>query len=281
MRKRIIITGATSGIGEATAIALANVKYHLIFGVRNIEKAQKLALKLTGENSDAKIDIHKLDLSSLSSIKNFTDVIHKNYDSIDILLNNAGVFADKKEYTKEGYELTLGVNYIGTYYLTKLLLNIVEMGKNPQVINIGSRAGMFGKFTLKKDAFTKQKSGFRAYSASKYLQLQTTMYLAKSLKTPVKLNVVHPGDAATGIWNGDSILMKIISPIMKRFLKTSAHAARAGLYLIKNPPTQSGKFYENLGEEINFKKYNEDFAKSVIEETDRMIAEQSDEIKTS
>ena len=276
MRKRIIITGATSGIGEATAIALANEKYHLILGVRNIEKAQKLVDKLSKENNDAKIDIHKLDLSSLGSIKGFADNIHKSYDSIDILFNNAGVFVDKKAYSKEGYELTLGVNYIGTYYLTKLLLDIIETGENPQIINIGSRAGLFGKFKLKKDAFTIQKPGFRAYSASKYLQLQTSIYLSKYLNTDVKLNVVHPGDAATGIWNGDSILMKLIGPIMKKTLKSSAEAAVAGLYLVENPPTESGKFYQNLGEELSFDKYDEDFAKSVIEETDRMIAEHND-----
>ena len=219
--QKIIITGATSGIGKATTKALANGKYHLILGVRNIEKAEKLVDELKSKNSDAKIDILKVDLASFDSIKSFAAAIHKNYDAIDILVNNAGVFADKKAYTAQGYELTVGVNYIGTYYLTKLLMDVVEQGKNPQVIFIGSRAGMFGKFTLKEGAFQKQKHGFPAYSASKYLQLQTTIYLSKHLKTDVKLNIVHPGDAATGIWEGDSLMMKIIGPIMMKSLSTS------------------------------------------------------------
>lgn len=269
--KRILITGITSGIGLATAQELIKGEYHLIFGVRNVQKAAQMAKTWQAQNDKLKIDILHVDLASLKSIREFADSINKNFDSIDILVNNAGVFADKKMYTQDGYELTLGVNFIGTYYLTKLLLDKLESGDNPQVINIGSRAGMFGKFKLKDGAFVKQPHGFRAYSASKFLQLMTSIYMARHLDTKVKINTVHPGDAATNIWNGDSILMKIVGPMMKKSLSTPQQAAEAGLYLIANPPKDTGKFYEKQGIEIEFSKYDDEFAKNVINATDNLI----------
>jgi len=272
MKKKIVITGATSGIGKATMEVLANSDNHLILGCRNIPKAQKLVDEVKSKNKDARIDIFKLDLSSFKSIKDFSDAICKNYDSIGILFNNAGVFSDTKTYTKEGYEMTLGVNYIGTYYLTTLLMDIVEKGHNPQIINVCSRAALFGKFKLKDGAFIKQKHGFRAYSASKYLQLQTTICFANMYKdSKVKINAIHPGDVATGIWDGDSLMMKIIGPIMKKRLSSPEQGAVAGLYLIQNPPNDSGKFYEELGEVIEYDKYDEEFAKSILDATDKII----------
>jgi len=275
MRKKIIVTGATSGIGKATVEALANEDNHLILGCRNLPKTEKIVDDLKAMNNDVKIDIYVLDLASFESIKDFAKTINTSYDAIDILVNNAGVFSDKKAYTKEGFELTVGVNYIGTYYLTTLLLPLISKGHNPQIINICSRAALFGKFTLKENAFVKQSHGFRGYSASKYLQLTSTIYMAETLNNNIKMNAVHPGDAATGIWKGDSLLMKLVGPIMKKALSSSEDAAKAGLYLIENTPDKSGLLYEKEGVVIEHTKYDKSFAESLIRETDQLIDKSS------
>ncbi len=280
MRKRIIITGATSGIGLATLKALANNKYDIILGCRNIKKAEDIIDKIISADKDAQIKIYQLDLASLESIKTFSVLIHKDYDYIDILFNNAGVFSDTKQKTEQGFEMTLGVNYIGTYYLTMLLMNIVKLGTNAQIINVCSRAALFGRFKYKDRKFENHANGFRAYSASKYMLLIITIYLAKEFEdVGIALNAIHPGDVATNIWNGDSLIMKIVGPIMKKKLLSVEEGAIAGLYLIENRPNTSGGFYQNEGEIIEFYKYDKKLAKDLIDKTNLAVKNHGYEMK--
>jgi NAD(P)-dependent dehydrogenase (short-subunit alcohol dehydrogenase family) len=272
MRKRIIITGATSGIGLATLEALAGSQYEILLGVRDTNKAKTIANKILSTNKNAKISIYQLDLASLESIQAFSEAIHKEYQSIDILFNNAGVFSDTRQKTKQGFEMTLGVNYIGTYYLTILLKDILEKGNQPQIISVGSRAGLFGRFKYKEGVFENHAHGFRAYSASKYLLLLTTIHCAQQFEDcGIRINIVHPGDVATNIWEGESTIMKIVGPIMKKNLLSIEEGAVAGLHLIENRPNTSGGFYKMHGEVIPFNKYDAKKAKDLLERTNDAI----------
>ena len=144
--------------------------------------------------------------------------------------------------------------------------------KEPQIINVCSRAGLFGRFEFKDGKFENHSHGFPAYSASKYLQLITTIYMAEDFERHgIAINLVHPGDVATNIWQGESLLMKIIGPVMKKNLKTLEEGAIAGLHLIENRPSTSGGFYQMHGEKIEFKKYDEDKAKAIIDKVNEII----------
>ena len=139
MRKTFtIITGTTSGIGYETAKKLFIEGHHLILGNRNVIKAKKLKEELLSINPNGHVDLIQVDLSSFSSIKSFCDQVLSNYEQIDTLINNAGVFTREKAITQEGFEMTMGVNYLGTYYLTELLIDRLLEGKSSKIIMVSS-----------------------------------------------------------------------------------------------------------------------------------------------
>ena len=257
MRRRIIITGATSGIGLETFRALATKEYEIILGCRDTKKTENLVQEIITKAPDAAIHHFPLDLSSFSSIRAFSAFIHKEFKYIDVLFNNAGVFVDTAKKTHEGFEMTVGVNYLGNYLLTTLIIDILKKGHESQIINIGSRAALFGKFKYKPGFFQNHSHGFRAYSASKMMQLVMTLQLAGELANDgITVNAVHPGEVATNIWKGDSLIMKIAAPLQKKRLQAPKEGALPGLYLVTNKDLrkETGKFYEKTGKEIVLKK---------------------------
>lgn len=213
---RILVTGATSGLGLATVKRLSDQGHEIIMASRNMDKLRQLQAQLSHKYGNT-IDIMYLDLSSFDSIMTFSKGFLAKYKSLDVLVNNAGVFSDSRAYTEEGYELTLGVNLIGTFLLTKKLLPCIKEGSNGRIVNVGSKAGLHGKLYLKEDVFKKHPHGFRAYSASKLGLLWMTHYLADTNKDfDICVNCIHPGSVQTSIWQGKSLLMKLVGPIMKK-----------------------------------------------------------------
>jgi len=123
-----ILTGATSGIGYETAKKLFIQGHHLILGNRNPKKVERLAKELKELNPQGKLELLELDLASFQSIENFSKMVHESHKFFDNLSNNAGVFIRKKAFTTEGFEMTMGVNHLGTMLLTEKLKDLVKPG---------------------------------------------------------------------------------------------------------------------------------------------------------
>lgn len=255
--KLILITGATSGIGMEMARELAIKGNRIILACRNIEKTEKVKREIISDSNNENVEIMRVDLSSLESIYKFEKDFYKKYDKLDVLINNAGVFCDKHMETVEGFEMTMGVNVIGTYYITKLLIRALKNVKTARIINISSKAALFGKISLKENYFEKHPHGFKAYSASKLAQILITIELSDTLKKEgITVNSVHPGKVATNIWKGDSLLMKIMGPINMKRYDSPKKAATTGVYLATSDEVNNvtGKFFENKDQLVDYNK---------------------------
>jgi 6-phosphogluconolactonase len=234
-RRIILITGATSGLGCAMASALAGRRYDLILTCRDKAKGDRIACDLAARNPEAKFRIFELDLASFSSIESFSDLIMRTYERIDVLFNNAGLYNDVAARTAEGFEMTLGVNYIGAYYLTRRLLPLLSRGNQPQIIQMCSFAALLGSYRDRPDIFENHPHGYRAYLNSKTMQLMMTVHMADELKNEgIMVNAVQPGVVSTGLWKGRSFLMKMLSYRHQDRYSSASEAAEAGLALIEN-----------------------------------------------
>ncbi len=202
--KIAIITGANSGIGFQTAKQLYKQGATVVFACRDLRKA-KIAIKNITKNKDERIDLIHLDLESLDSVKQFTDIFRKKYDYLDILINNAGIVGVKKSYTKNGFELQFGVNYIGHFFLTNLLISKLKQSSDARIINLTSimhdvwhnppHSSMIGQIFFDDINFEyREFNTYEAYSQSKLALFLFTKHLAKLYQnTNIKTFVVNPG----------------------------------------------------------------------------------------
>lgn len=173
--KTILISGTTNGIGRAMAETLYKNGFRLILLNRNRGKAEQIKSGLLEfETNKGSLDLFDVDFSSLISIKNCAEIILKKYSSIDVLINNAGVYCDHAQKTTDGIEMTFGVNYIAPFFLSKLLLPVLQKSPDPRIINISSKAGLYGKIHFKNSLKERHPHGFKGYSASKYVMLLWT-----------------------------------------------------------------------------------------------------------
>ena len=188
----ILITGSTDGIGKLTALQLAKEKANVIVHGRNESKVVKVVDELKTKSGNKNIMGLTADFSSLSEVRKFAENIKKEYQGIDVLINNAGVgFADER-YSKDGYELRFTVNYLAPFLLTHLLLPEIKKAAPSRIVNVSS-AGQspvnFADIMLEKNF-----NAIQAYCQSKLALIMFTIDLAEKLKDEnITVNSLHPG----------------------------------------------------------------------------------------
>ena len=247
-KKIAVITGATSGIGLESAKELAAKGFSVIMACRDIEKAACLAGDIINQNGSPSVEVLPVNLASLQSIRAFSSKYTAVHDKLHVLVNNAGVFCDKLQKTEDDFEMTMGVNYLGPFLLTRLLLPVIKNTPGARIINITSKAAFHAKLKLEENPFSSRTHGFKAYAASKLAQILFTIDLAEELKDAgVTVNAAYPGRVATNIWKGSSLLMKIVAPIMMRKSISAEEGAKTGIYLAESPAVEgvTGKLFEN------------------------------------
>lgn len=217
--KVAVVTGANSGIGRETVRALGEKGYEVVLACRNINaglEAKAEVEKLTGIDAE-KLSVLPCDLNSLKSVKDFAETYREKYDKCDVLVNNAGVMMiPELTLTEDGFEQHLGVNYLGHFLLTSLLLKCLKKSSGSRVVNVSSAANSFGKFDFDNMNFSRGYDAWQAYGNSKLGNLMFTLELDRRLKSSgienVKTNAVHPGLVATN-------LGRYMNPFSVQFLK--------------------------------------------------------------
>jgi NAD(P)-dependent dehydrogenase (short-subunit alcohol dehydrogenase family) len=213
--KRIIVTGATNGVGLGTTRLLARAGAHVILAVRNTELGARRAAEIGGSTS-----IAKLDLADLASVRAFPDQFDGD---VDILVNNAGAVVQHRTDTVDGFEMTIGTNFIGPFALTNLLLGRVRS----QIINVGSDAHKSAKLRLDDMHLRSHKwAAYPAYARSKLAVMLWGLELDRRLRaagSPVTAQLTHPG------WVSSNLSQVSDKPVMTGFHRVvTALANRLG-----------------------------------------------------
>ena len=230
--KRIIVTGATNGVGLATARSLARAGAQVILAVRNAELGAQRAREMGGDTR-----VVELDLADQRSVRAFPALFDGD---VDVLINNAGVVSQHRTETVDGFETTLGTNFLGPFALTNLLFNRVRS----QIINVGSDAHKMATFPFEDPHLRSQKwSAMPAYARSKLAVMLWGLELDRRLRaagSPVSTYLTHPGWVASNLSNvSDGRVMKAFHTVVHSAATVLANDIDAGaaptLYCITEP----------------------------------------------
>lgn len=199
MRRTVIITGATSGLGRNTAKELAKMDFNLILVGRCKKKGELLIKELKGVNPAINIGYYTTNFSSINETKKTAEAILKNHTLVDVLLNNAGGVFSTFSLTEDGFEQTIATNYLAQFVFTLKLLPILNK-RSGRIINVTSSSHY--RSTLNFESFTQNKNYFilKAYGQSKLANVMFTYSLARKLgNTNIKINCLNPGQVNTNI----------------------------------------------------------------------------------
>ena len=234
-RNICLITGATSGIGKAAALAHAKRNYELILIGRNEEKAKKVCYGIKDKTHNDKVNYFICDLSLLQDVRNTAEKIKNAYDRIDVLINNAGAKYLRHQLTKEGIELTFATNHLGHFLLTLSLIDFMKRSPSPRIINVSSGAHYVGNGVIENILTTHNYDGRKQYSNSKLANVLFTYALADKLKGKgIVVNAVDPGGVATnfarnnGLWHW---MKHRIYYLRKKQLRTPEQGAETLVFL--------------------------------------------------
>jgi NAD(P)-dependent dehydrogenase (short-subunit alcohol dehydrogenase family) len=254
--KRVLITGGTAGIGLRTAVALASRGARVVITARDEEKAKRARESIATE-SNADVDSVLLDLASFDSIRACAREIAARFDALHVLLNNAGLVLTRRSETREGFEMTLGVNHVGPFLLTKLLLDMLERSGPARVVNVASGAHRRVKSGLDfEDLNLEQRyDGWHAYCCSKLANIYFTRELARRLEgRPVTANSLHPGYVSTRLGkDGDTggwlrLLLGVTMPLLAL---DADDGARTSIHCVVSPELSdvSGAYFVECREQ--------------------------------
>ncbi|KAM9332093.1 retinol dehydrogenase 12-like isoform 1-T1 [Pholidichthys leucotaenia] len=248
--KTILITGANTGIGKETAIDLAKRgAAKVIIACRDMEKGQAAVTDIIERSSNQNVVCMKLDLADSKSIREFAEAINRDEPKLHILINNAGVMLCPYGKTADGFEMQMGVNHMGHFLLTYLLLDLIKRSALARIINVSSMGHTFVS-SINLDDINSEK-GYdknRAYAQSKLANVLFTRSLAKRLEgTGVTTYSLHPGVVQTDLWRHLSGPEQFVYKMTKPFTKNSTQGAQTSIYCAVEPSLEkeSGGYYSD------------------------------------
>jgi NAD(P)-dependent dehydrogenase (short-subunit alcohol dehydrogenase family) len=195
----ILVTGATDGIGQQTALELARRGHHVIVHGRSEARVQATRDELRRKlGAPARVDGVTFDLASLADVRAGAARVLGQFEALHVLINNAGVFAHERRLSADGFELTFAVNHLAHFLLTELLLPRLQAGAPARVVNVSSQAHQGGRLDLADLQLTRGYTGFAAYAASKLANILHANALAARVDaTRLTANSLHPGVIGT------------------------------------------------------------------------------------
>jgi NAD(P)-dependent dehydrogenase (short-subunit alcohol dehydrogenase family) len=222
-----IVTGANTGLGYETALGLAEKNARVVLACRNRDKAQVACQRLTQQVPSAQVEVRIIDTGSLNSVRQFADGLRQDYDRLDLLINNAGIMLTPHFKTEDGFEGQLGVNYLGHFLLTGLLLPLLHRTPKSRVVSLYSLAANWGGMRFEDLQFERKYDAAKAYSQSKMACLMFAVELNRRLRAagyPVAALAAHPGFSQSDLGRHLAPWMRVMLSVAGSVLMQSAAA---------------------------------------------------------
>jgi retinol dehydrogenase 12 len=246
--KTVLITGATNGIGRASARALARMGARLFLLARDPQRAEETRAEIVGETNGAEVRILIADLSLQSEIRRAAAEFLATESPLHVLLNNAGVVQLSRSETRDGIETTFAVNHLAYFLLTNLLLARIRDSAPARIVNVASDAHrMGGPLDFDDLGAAKRYSGMGVYGRSKLANVLFTRELARRLEgSGVTVNALHPGAVRTGLGqNNDAPILKLITTLVRPFFRSPERGAETSIWACSAPELEgvTGRYF--------------------------------------
>jgi len=248
--KVCMVTGANQGIGKETVAALARMGATVVMTSRDRAKGEAALADVRQRSGSAGVELMLADFGSLASTRQLAADFKSRHQKLDVLVNNAGALITSRGKTADGFETTFGVNHLGYFLLTNLLLDTIKASAPARIVNVSSRAHLRAEMDF-DDLNSKGKySGMTAYSRSKLANVLFTYELARRLEgTGVTANCLHPGVVRTGFGKNNTGLVKVAFNIFqfvgRPWLLSPEKGAATSIYLASSPEVEgvTGKYF--------------------------------------
>ena len=246
-----VVTGASSGIGRATAQALARLGATLALVCRDRGRGEEAIAALRAEPGKAAVALFLADLSSQAEIRRVAAQLCERYPAIHVLVNNAGVINLRRSTTVDGIETVFAVNHLAYFLLTHLLVARLRASAPARIVNVASDAHRFGRIDLGDLGHARRYRAMRVYGTSKLANILFTYELARRLDgTGVTANCLHPGAVATRLGRNNGRLATAVTRLLRPFFRTPEQGAATAIYLASSPAVEgvSGKYFVDCRE---------------------------------
>jgi hypothetical protein len=244
-----LVTGANSGLGYETSHVLAAKNARLILACRDLGRGEQACRQILAESPNAEMHPMQLDLASLRSVRLFAEAFHERFDRLDLLINNGGVMAVPRAETEDGFEMQFGVNHLGHFALTGLLLDLITRTPKSRVVTITSFGAYFGWMNFEDLHGKRSYRRYVAYCQSKLANVLFACELGRRLDAAgtVTLSLsANPGLAETNLQrttiqsSGSALERMIYPPLLNLFSHTPAEASLIQLYAAAAPNIRQG-----------------------------------------
>ena len=248
-----VITGANTGLGYETAAALAAKGADVVLAVRNLDKGTEAARRIEQGTPGAQVTVQELDLTSLDSVRAAADELRSNHESIDLLINNAGVMFTPRSTTKDGFEWQFGTNHLGHFALTNLLLDRVLAATGSRIVTVSSQGHRFVRGIRFDDLqWDRSYSRVDAYGQSKLANLLFTYELQRRLTGTNTIAVAaHPGGSRTELTRNLPPLVAAATRLAEPLFQSAGMGALPTLRAATDPGVLGGQYFgpDGFGEQ--------------------------------
>ena len=263
--KTCVVSGASSGIGKQTALALAASGANLALICRPGTKAERAAEEIRAKSAGGSVTLFPADLSSQREIRRVAAELDAALPRIDVLVNNAGLIVGERAVTEDGIETTFAVNHLGYFLLTDLLLPKLRASAPARIVCVASDAHRSGHIDFDDLSGERGYGGWKAYCQSKLANILFTYELARRLAgSGVTANCLHPGVVGTNFANDGPIYVRVLFRLARPFLRSPANGAATSIFLATSSTVEgvTGKYFANSrARRSNAESYDEAVAK--------------------